>query len=227
MVSLKEAASRNLGIFTISEAALYARISPQTLKYWLQSGKNGTHLIQADGEIESGKFVSFLEFIQALAIRAIRQEKKLPLQKIREAVKTAQDRYGVEYPLAKKHTCYLCGKDVLIKLDDMEDPVQITGGNKGQLIIRKILEVYLDDISWDGEGLANCYRPHRHGIIQDPTRRFGEPVVESCGVSAFVLWQAVKTEESYKAAAEIYGVQEEEIKQACHYYDWLEARTAA
>jgi DNA-binding transcriptional MerR regulator len=228
MASIKEAVSKDLGIYTITEAALYARIHPHTLKYWLTSGdKEDAQVIQPDYDIECGKYVSFLEFVQALAIREIRMAKKVSLQKIRDAVKTAQETHGIRYPLAKKHTCYLYDKEIFISFTHDDDPIQLSGGEKGQPVMRRIVEVFLDDISWDVEGIAQSYKPFGIGVIQDPARRFGEPLVESCGASALALWEAARTEGGYERAAEVYGVQPGDVKIACHYFDYLGGKVAA
>ena len=174
----------------------------------------------------SGEFVSFLEFVQSLAIKAIRAEHKISLQKIRDAVRVAQDEYHVEYPLARRHTTYLWGSEILIQVEQDRDPIQVTGKHKRQMTMKKIVEIYLADLSWDAEGLASEYRPFDIGILLSPKKRFGEPIVESCGMSAIALWEAVQTEGSIQAAAEAYGVEQSDVRVASHYFDILEGRPA-
>src|SRR5690349_307789 len=94
-----------VGIYTVAEAAFYARVHPTTLHRWLYGTADGEAVLRP--EIEDEKIVTFVDFVEALAVRAIRLEHKLSLSKIRQAVKVATDTYGVLHPLAREHITYL------------------------------------------------------------------------------------------------------------------------
>jgi uncharacterized protein (DUF433 family) len=230
-----------IGLYSPEEAAFYARVQPRLLNRWLfaQEGENVVEpqIIPSNGE----KTVTFLDLIQALAIRAIRNQYKIPLQKIREAVINARQKWGVEYPFAMKHTtCLFSDKqkaghgEILIRLpghDDLTDErlVQLSGKKSGNLVMHQIVEVYLDELSFDAEGLATEWRPlqwRQDSVLLNPHRRFGEPLIESCGHTAQTLWEASEAEGGIKNAARAYGVSEDAVRLACKYYDHLRSNAA-
>ncbi len=221
MTKISTAIEKETGLYTLQEAAWYARLPQATLRAWF-SVNNGKKGVLAEGElIEDGSFISFVDFIQTLAIRAIRVEKKIPLQRIRDAVKKAEDTYGLAYPFARKHTTYLSGKDLFIQLEDMDDLIQVSGKNPDQVTSKKIIEFYLEEVSFDPEtGLARLYKPYEN-IKMDPSIGFGQPLVETCNVPAVVLWESVRNEESFEKVAELYGIEVEDVKTAFSYCDSL------
>lgn len=209
-----------VGLYTPAEAALYAKLRTATLKRWVFGNRQGEPVIDNQLDSDEHGLVSFLDFTQTLAVRAIRRKRKVPLNKIRDAVKSAEDKYGLSYPLARKNRLYLfAGNEVLIELDD-ERTVQLTGKNKDHLMLSKVVTLYLDNLSFNEAGLANSFEPFP-GIKLDPNRRFGEPMVEGTGYSANALWEARLAEGSEEDAAKAMGVTEEQVKTACWYIDSL------
>lgn len=220
-----------LGLFTPVEAAFYARIQPRTMVRWIYGNSQGKSVISPQRGTES-KDVSFLDFVQSLAIRAITTSSassKVPLQKIREAIVEAKNKYGIDYPFARAHTTYIFGNEVVIKLNN-DDYRQASGDHKGNRMLTKVVELYMRDLTFDSSGLASAYTAwskNEYKIVIDPTRRFGEPILSNFGYSAQTLWNAVATEGSVEAAADAYEVPEEAIVAACEYFDHLQGASAA
>lgn len=210
------------GIYTPHDAALYARVSTPLLSRWLWGTKTATAVVHPQFK-DDEKIVSFLDFVQALAIRAIRLELRLPLQKIREAVEKATQDYGEPFPFARAHKTFLFRRELLIDLSQREY-VQLTGVHRDNRMITEVVELYMRDLSFDATGLARSYNAFSWRdltIVMDPQRRFGEPLVTSCGYSAMSLWEAAKNEGSMDAAAAAYGVRPDEVEIACRYFDHL------
>jgi len=208
------------GIYTIQEAALYSRISSKTLHRWFVGNQDGNHIIKINDELSSYKFIGFLDFIQVLAIRAIRQAYNIPLNRIREGIEKAQSDYSIEYPFARKHITMTDGKEIYIY--EKDDLINLTGKKSGQYNLRKIVELYLEDLCYDENGYANRWTPIT-GIVLRPELRFGEPIVESCGITAYTLYEAAQVEGSIESVAEIFEVNEEEVKLAYKYFDSLKS----
>jgi uncharacterized protein (DUF433 family) len=219
-----------IGLYTPAEAALYARIAPQTLSRWLFGSSGGKAVL--DPQIEGERIVTFLDFIQAMAVRSIRNTKKIPLPKIREGVRIAQEEFGIEYPLAKKHTIFLFNDEVIVNVGDTESRrfLQASGKNKRNYLLTKVAELFVDDIGFDPEGFAAWYKAFEHKsytIKMDPKLRFGEPMIAECGYSAQALWDAYRSEGGIENAAKVYGVKEGEVETACRYFDQILQKTAA
>ena len=218
-----------IGIYTPSEAAYYARVTTQTMVRWVHGSRRGDPVFRAQLEGDTEKTVTFLDLVQALAIRAIRREFKVPLPKIREAVEEASQRYSVDYPFAMHHKTFLFDKEIHIELPKLGS-VQISGKQKGQLIERVIAEPYLVDLTFSDEGLAVQYRAFEYRgrcVVIDPARRLGQPIIKPCNCLADSLLDAYRSEGSVGAAARAYGVDEDDVLFAIQYDDHLGGRTAA
>lgn len=197
---------------------------------WLHGGNGSEQVLRSQLSVGDERIITFLDFVQALAVHDIRNQKKISLQKIREAIRLAEDKYHIEYPLARRHTTYLLGDDIYIQPEGCKDLVQVTGRQKHQMTMKKVVEIYLVDLTFGEDGLAVAYDAFKwHGIPirMNPKHRFGEPMVTTCGYTAQSLWEAAKTEGSIEAAAEAYGVEPADVEAAFRYYDFLQGKTTA
>ena len=121
------------GLYTLSEAALYARVSPTALNRWLfGAGGRDPVIVPQFGSDE--KLVSFLDLVQTLAIREIRLQRKVPLAKFRQAIKIAKDKFGLDHPFARQHFSYLFGDELVIQPSQGEY-VEASGKDKGQRLL--------------------------------------------------------------------------------------------
>ena len=113
--------------------------------------------------------------------------------------------------------------DIALKIDGRY--ILASGQDRRNLLMQKVAEPYLKDLSFDRDtGLASSYIAWSRGgkkIVMNPHRRFGEPIVESCGYAASTLWEACEIEGSVQAAAEVYGVENTEVELACKYHNFL------
>ena len=221
------------GLYTPREAAFYARLKTQTMKRWVFGNRQGLAVVHAESseELEGEPVVTFLDFIQALAIRAITTApygQRVSLQKVREAVDTARERYDVQYPFAQEHKTYLFGSNIIIELHD-GDYRALTGKRKDQLFLRPVVELYKKRLSFGEDGYASEYCAWDSGdlkITMNPKVRFGEPLMPS-GYTAKTLWEGVAAEGSIDDTARVYGVSMEEIELAYAYFDHLRGNAAA
>lgn len=209
------------GIYSISEAAMYAKISSRMLRRWLRGTKTSNSVIKQKSLIEDGEYINFLDFIQTLAVREIRIQYDIPLSKIREAVDFLTIEKNIAYPLAREHEIFTDGKGIFIFVNDREDLIKITSPNKEQYNLKQIVQVYLSEIDFNDEGYANSFHPHP-GVLMDPQIRFGEPIVKECGIRAVTLYDAVLSEGNITNAAKAFGVSEDNVQTAYSYIDSLQ-----
>ena len=228
--------SLGVGIYTPEEAAFYARVSPQLMNRWIfAAGGKSVIKPQIEDQPKSDRIVTFLDMIQALAIRDIRNTYKITLEKIRQAVEFVQRQTGVKHPFAMRHMTYIVSDrqhkghgEIIIRITEIDGDetkfIQASGKASGNFVIRPVVEMYMDELTYDNEGLAEEYRPlamNGERILLTPHRRFGEPIVESCGYTAETLWEAAINEGSVDAAAMAFGVPESAVRIAYKYYDHL------
>jgi hypothetical protein len=211
------------GLYSISEAALYSRVSAGMLNRWLFGSKVGEAVIAPQFD-ESGKHVTFLDLVQTLAIREIRMQRRVPLGKFRQAIKEAKKRFDLDYPFARRHCTYLLGDELVIRPSpDQDDFIEASGRHRGQRLF-PFVEMYLDDLSFGPDGLANKYQIYvyqptakrRIRITMDPRYRFGEPLLPS-GHTPLTIWEAITAEGGIDRAARAYGIPKEEAEAAYQF----------
>lgn len=212
------------GIYTVDQAAHLARLAPRSLKRWLDGeGETEPALIRRIPKNDA-QVVGFLDLVQALAIRAIRNAGKLSLQKIRQTIIEAE-KLGVQYPFARDHKTFVFSDDVVIEIEG--HLYQVTGKYRRQQLIRPVVEIYLQDLTFDSRtGLANEYVPMRDAdsdarVVIKPTLKFGAPVIMPRGYTVGALVNAVGSEGSIQAAADMFDVPRSDITLALRYEDYL------
>jgi hypothetical protein len=237
MAALSE--TLGVGIYSPAEAAFYARVSTRMMSRWVFGDAQGKAVIDRELRDPSAKIVTFLDFIQTLAVREVRNRHKIPLQRIRAGIEAAKEKYGIDYPLACRHTIFLFSDqkaeghgEIIIRLPDEDGQyVQLTGKARGNRMMQPVVELFLDDLQFDPKTkLATEYSPMADGdarVVLNPHCRFGEPVVLPGGYTAEALWHATNTEGGIGAAAEAYGVTVPEVTLANRYFDALLADRAA
>ena len=98
-----------VGIYTPEEAAFCVRAFLKMMRRWVFGDSGGRPVIERELKDSSEKVVTFLDFVQTLAIREVRQWHGLPLQRIRDGIDEANKRYRLKYPLACHHRIFLFG----------------------------------------------------------------------------------------------------------------------
>jgi uncharacterized protein (DUF433 family) len=217
-----------VGLYSVEEIAFYARVSRRLVSRWLSGADDGEAVIGPQW-IGNEKFVPFLDFVQIMAIREIRQAHAVSLKKIRQLLEIAEAEQGIKHPFALKGITFLWGSELGLKLPD-GTLVEASGKHRRNTLLKEVVILYKEDLGYDSTGLANLYHAfHWNGCIVDmnPHIRFGEPIVTSCGYSAQTLYEAALAEGSIEAAAKAYGVKKREVDAACRYFDHLKGNKAA
>lgn len=212
------------GLYPLDQAARLARLSPRVLRRWLDGDEASAPALRRRMPKNDADVLGFLDLVQALAIRALRRDGILSLQKVRETIEEAE-RLGLTYPFARRHQTYSFDDDVVIRFPD-DTIIGVTGKYKRQHLITPVVELYLDDLSFNDEsGFASRYTPLRDGtrqIVIDPSIQYGSPTVFPCRYTVGALVSAVDSEGSVAAAADAYGIDEAEVKFALRYDDMLD-----
>jgi len=216
------------GLYSPAEAARYARVTTGTVNRWLFGNASGDAVLRSELGV-SIRCVTFLDLLQIMAVRAIRAERSLPLQRIRDSVRRAEDDYNVSFPLARRHTTYLVNGNLTIRVGS--DLIQVSGRDAHSLhLSERIIEHFMQDVGFDADGLGRSFRAfeyQRSEVIIEPAYRLGTPAVGKLRVPAETLVHAYRTEGSMEAAAEAYGVTANDVDAAYRYFDHLNALNAA
>lgn len=232
-----------VGLYSVNEAALYARVPTRTFSRWVYGDSTGDPVILPQLKNQNGdKVVTFLDFVQALAIRRIRHERRISLPKLREAYFRARDEFHVPYPLALDSTRIglfgppddLSKQEIYICPDKSDDEAkkyfQLTGKKHGNQLIGEVVMTYSKRLIYDDTGLASQYIAYTNEdgrFMMDPEIRFGEPYSEDSGYTAKTLFDAYQSEGSVTRAAQVYGVKPVLVELAVEFFDYLRPPSAA
>ena len=232
-VTIGEAAESGIGIYSAAEAALYARMPPQTLRAWFFDYGHRKRYRQSQIADDTIKHIGFLDFIEALAIRTIRHNYNVSFQKIRAANEYAAKAFGTPYPFAHKYHETFASAGVVYILDKRKPDqlTQITSPQQGQTEFRRVVETWVTQIEFGEDDLANLFvakESENERIVMNPIRNFGTPIHEKSGYPARVLWEAAIVEGSLEEAAQEYQVSTEAVDLSFRYCsDDLELKFAA
>lgn len=219
-----------VGLYTPREAALYARLNTQTFNRWFYGDSRYEPVTSPQkGEIEGERVVTFWDLIQAVGIRNLRLQTRsssIPLQRIRNVLNEARKEFGLEFPLARRHTIYIYSNRLILKHND--DWIGLTRGiDRHQLYSHKLIEHYLEELKYDDEGMADEWTPlssSKYRVSLNADRRFGAPTIEPGGILVESLADSIESEGSVDAAAEAFEVEREAVVLAQKYvYDYLGA----
>lgn len=229
MITLLESAEKGCGLYSFGEVAHYLGIHQATLRSWFYPSGKREPLIQADvvKTEDDGAWLNFHDFLQAFAVKTLKDGGVKP-KDVREAIVEAKEKYGLPYPLSMRgHTIYADQNGrVHILTPESANPVELTGGGKGQINFAEIIQSYIKRLEFDEHGMAQRFIVFEkkfdgvlRRVIMEPHTNFGEPTVEGTAYRASTLRDAAQAEGNPGMAAEIYGVDKSAVMVAMEPWD--------
>jgi uncharacterized protein (DUF433 family) len=208
--------------YSISEAALYARIPATTLHAWTRGqsyttarGRHRAFLPLIELVDQENKLLSFYNLVEAHVLRST-TEAGVPLRNVRKALEFIQEKIPGRHPLLTLDF-EVSGKDMFIR--HLGQTINAT--KHGQLVMRRILDKYLKRIHRDDLGLPiQIFPMHSRRLAIDPLFASGKPIVKDRGITASVLWARRQSGEKIPEIAKDYGLTTIEVKEAIEDYEW-------
>ena len=208
---------RFLAAYQVSMAARYLGLHRTTLSTWLRDSS----LVHSPGPSQ----MSFMSLVEAHVLSSFRQQYRLSMQKIRQAVDELQDRWpeAGEYPLATE--LFLTDGKFLF-IEKLGGLFNLNQGSQAQ--IRKVLEIYLERIDHDGIGpirlfpftvspARNKRRALKKPIVINPYISFGRPVSTQAGIATEVLYDRFLAGETARELAEDYDISPPHVEEIVRY----------
>lgn len=197
------------GVYTPREAARLIGTSSQQVLRWTRGSGPSSALLPAHYRFldEDVTEISFLDLIEVRVINAMRKA-GIPLQSIRFAIAFAQDKYGMDRPLASA-SFKTDGTEILMEAIESDGNfVSLSRKRPGQKVFREIIISSLNDLEYENETVAR-WRPKKFSeIIIDPKRFFGDPILDQFGVSTRTLQREFDQFGSTKYLSQIYEIPE-------------------
>ncbi len=225
---------REIPTYGIWESAFLLKVPTNTLRSWIFGRNYDTErygerkfqplIMLPDPNLH---LLSFVNLVEAHVLDAIRYKHKIPLPKVREAIKYLRSKYGSKHPLAE-YWFQQAGLDLIVEIAGQLE----NASRHGQLEIREWITAYLKRIERDPAGAAVALYPYlsRHPqqaedepklVLIDPRISFGKAILVGAGVPTAVVADRHKAGETYAELALDYGCEASEIKEAVKYEDAL------
>lgn len=219
----------DVGIYSIPEAARLIGARPDGLRRWLR-GYRYRHegeereaapviygqLPEVDGTVS----LSFLDLMEARFIAAFRRH-HIGMQSIRLAARRASELLHTDHPFS---SCAFRtdGRTIFLEVANETGDPKLLDLLRRQYAFRDVLAPYLyEGIDFDGPSPVR-WRPQT-GVVLDPARQFGQPIVEQEGVPTAVLAGAYRAEKSFERVARWYQVKPGSVRAAVNFEEQLKS----
>ncbi len=222
-----------VGSYGVAEAARLADVPARTAYRWITGQgetRRGRVLTPDLPPIGDRRALSFLDLIDLLVVGRFRQE-GVSLQTVRLVYRKMTKVLGIAHPFCHRR---LLTDGKLVVLETLDE----AGGGAGELRLKevlsdqtampRILSPYLKQIDYANDTQTALRWHAAPGILIDPDRSFGKPVVADDGTTTFVLAAAYRANgEDVDLVADLFDVAPESVKYAVDFEYGLGGRTAA
>ncbi len=229
----------NNGIYSFGEAARLlastlpdARtVSPSRVRAWFRGWPRFspavTHSDYEDVPSRCG-IVSFLDLIEALVVLQLRRE-GISLQYLRKVNDALASEFEIDHPFGRKKI-FTDGHHIFIETADAAgdvEMIELVTRLLRQHTIPPVLRPYLRQIEYDPVTLlASQWNVHA-GVVVDPRRSYGKPIVNAVGIPTAILSAAYSANaENARIVAEWYDIRPRHVMTAVQFERHL-SRTAA
>ncbi|MCU0227913.1 MAG: DUF433 domain-containing protein [Bryobacterales bacterium] len=214
--------------YTLAEAARYARVPQSTLRHWVTGRSDQSMgrpqrsepLISMDDP--SGRYLSFLNLVEAHILNSIRRQHGVSLYKVRQALDYVKDTFQVARPLIAE-AFQTDGVDLFVeRFDEL-----INASRKGQAAMKEILKIYLQRIERDPSGLPICLYPFTREsnlgpvtdsaprvVVISPSVSFGRPSIAGTGIPVAAIYERYKAGDSILDLMQDFRLETSEVEEA-------------
>ncbi|MFZ0386222.1 MAG: DUF433 domain-containing protein [Solirubrobacteraceae bacterium] len=200
-------------LFTLRECAAYLDIPAPTLHQWARPS-DGPGLVTIFPRAGRAATVPFVGFAEAYVLSALRHA-GVPMQRIRPAVARLSAEVGLDHALASQ-SVYTDGAELIFDYATIsDDDALLTVVRTGQEHLTEVIREYLKRISYGGDGWAERIQLPAYlvaGVIVDPERAFGQPLVVDGGARVEDLVDRFRAGDSVADIAADFGVPQGEVE---------------
>lgn len=218
-------------IYTIGEAARLLRVSPSTLRYWLEGMVRDGHVYHPviRREALGSSDVTWPEFIEAGWLSEYRQA-KVAMPELREFVAKARDRFEIEYPFATQRPL-ASGRELVQRLQEesaLPDTMQLVRYRDNQLVLTEIAQLFVTKVDFDVKttGAVRYWPRGRERLVAiDPLVNYGAPSVN--GIRTDALVEQVRAGQDITTVAADWNIDVTLVERALEWELWEPRTTAA
>lgn len=216
---------RQLALYNYTDAAHYLNIPVSTVRAWAKGGSytSGSEKRRFPPVLSSGdkgkpiKGLSFFDLTELFVLKALRRDRKVSLEKIRNALKYAEDKLGIEKILLTD--IFTHGGDMFIEY--YGDYVSVS--KNGQIALEGVLRQYLRRIHRDNRLAPVTLYPIVEGFDEEkpvainPRVSFGKPTIYGTGTNTAVVAMRHEAGETVEEISDDYNIDPQFIRGAIAY----------
>ncbi len=222
-----------IGLYTVPEAARLTRVAPARIRRWLrgytfrcggEARHSGALWEPQLPEIDGATVLGFLDLMEIRFIDRFVSAGVSP-QTVRLAAVRARELIGQDHPFATRRF-RTDGRGIFAQIARDEGEGDLLDLVKSQYAFHKVISPSLyDDLDFSPSDEALRWWPlgHRRGVVVDPARSFGQPIIAKTGIATDAMAAAVGAEGSVEAAARWYAVEPALVKAAVDFEKSLAA----
>lgn len=214
--------------YIVPEVALFLGVPKETIRSWVsgrsyptKSGPKRSEpvILVADPE---GPTLSFLDLVEVHVLAAITRRHKVRLSAVRAAMSYLIDEFGAERPLLKSK---MLTDGTHLFVDRYGELVNVS--RKGQLAMKKVLELYLHRIERDTAtgGPIKLFpfttsrrdQEEETPVTIDPRLQFGRPCISGTGIPTTEVAERYKAGESIRELSDDFDCSGEQVEAAIRY----------
>jgi uncharacterized protein (DUF433 family) len=207
------------GSYGVQEASRFAEVNSRTASRWLVgAGKDRRgKFLSSDIPTVRGRFaLSFLDLVDLLVVGRFREE-GVSLQTVRQVYSRLQRDLDTPHPFCHRQLL-TDGRTVFMHtLTGMGDH-HLEEVLTGQRAMPEILEPYLRQIEYSNDSNTAMRWNIARGVVLDPSRAFGKPVVASEGTTTFAIARAYwANAKNVDLVADLFRISPESVRLAVDF----------
>lgn len=208
------------GVYAVGEVARLTGINRRRIRRWL--GFGGPGVVEASIPRESKALeLTFHAMLELRVINELRR-KGIAWPVIKRAHRNAQTMFDEPHPFASQRL-QTDGHAVFADQPELIDLAE------NQFAFRRLMRPFLVDLDFI-ESLASRWWPmgvRRKGVVIDPSRSFGQPILTTEGIPTRALELAFKAEGDIGAVARWFDISERSVRIAVDFEKSLESKVHA
>jgi uncharacterized protein (DUF433 family) len=226
-----EAGLLRAGIYSLTEAARLTDIPIYSIRRWtlgyyfVRGGQRRWSPPLVKPQIRSMDGVPAVSFIDLQELRFLHafRDHGVSWYWLRIAHERSKERIGHDHPFSTGKF-RSAGREILIGVRALGDASQRAGRDavleniiSSQLVFQRVISPYLRGLEFDEDIAARWFPSTNRRIVIDPTRNFGQPILEKEGVPTSVLARSFKAERSLKRVARWFDVDVRSVRAAVEF----------
>ncbi len=208
-----------LGSYGIPEASRFAGVHSRTATRWItgSGAQRQGRLFKTDlPAVGNRHALSFLDLIDLLVVGRFR-EQGVSFQTVRRVYSKLRETLGTPHPFCHRRLL-TDGRTVFMETLDHAGDKHLEEVLSGQRAMPEVLRPYLKNIEYGEETQTAVRWNIATGIVLDPARSFGKPIVAAEGTTTFVLARSYWANgESADLVADLFDVSPQAVRLAVEF----------